>query len=79
MLTAEVAIYPTKTKNVSGVINHSIETLNETNLSYEVDSIKTHLSGSREEVFGSLQNMFDTAQSEGGEVSMVVTITNAAE
>lgn len=79
MLTAEVSIYPTKSRNASGVINHSIDSLNETGVSYEVDSIKTHLSGSREDVFDSLKSMFDTAQSEGGEVSMVVTITNAAE
>ena len=77
MLTAEVAIYPLKTGDASGVITHSIDTLNGANVSYTVDPMKTHLSGTREEVFNGLKSMFDTAQGEGGEVSMVVTITNA--
>lgn len=78
MLTAEVAIYPLKAKDASGVINHSIDTLKGAGISYTVDPMKTHLSGSRQEVFRSLESMFDKAQGEGGEVSMVVTITNAA-
>lgn len=77
MITAEVAIYPLKTKNASGVINHAIDSLDNTNVNYEVDSIKTHLSGENAQVFSGLKAMFETAQNEGGEISMVVTITNA--
>lgn len=77
MITAEVAIYPLKTGNASGVINNAIDALDDTSLNYEVDSMKTHLSGENAEVFSGLESMFETAQREGGEISMVVTITNA--
>ena len=77
MLTAEVSIYPLKTQNASGVINDSIDTLKDSDVDYEVDSVKTHLSGSKAEVFNSIETMFDTAEQQGGEISMVVTITNA--
>ena len=76
MLTAEVSIYPLKARDPSDVINHSIERLKNTQIDYEVDSVKTHLKGSEEEIFSSLKTMFDSAQDEGGDVSMVVTITN---
>lgn len=79
MITAEVAIYPLKTGNATGVINHSVDALKGAKVSYTADSMKTHLSGTREEVFNGLEAMFNVAQSEGGEVSMVVTVTNAAE
>jgi len=77
MLSAEVAIYPLKAGDASGVINHSIDAIKRSKLDYKVDSMKTHLSGSRQEIFNSLETMFDTAQNEGGEISMVITITNA--
>jgi len=78
MLTAEVAIYPLKSSNASDVINHSIDSLKSAKIDYQVDSMKTHLTGNNEDVFNSLKTMFSDAQNQGGEVSMVVTITNSA-
>lgn len=77
MITAEVAIYPMKTENASDVINSSINTLSRNDVEYSVNSINTRLSGKKEEVFSSLKEMFTEAENTGGEVNMVVTISNA--
>jgi uncharacterized protein YqgV (UPF0045/DUF77 family) len=78
MLAAEVSIYPLKTGDGSAVITNSIEQLNGSGVNYSVGSISTFLRGSEEQVWGSLQEMFHTARARG-EVSMVVTITNATD
>ncbi|WP_034328043.1 YkoF family thiamine/hydroxymethylpyrimidine-binding protein [Alkaliphilus transvaalensis] len=78
-LHAEVALYPLKTNNASQVINDSINTLQNQRVTYNVGSMDTHIQGNDEEVWNSLRNLFDEAQNSGGEVSMVVTITNAAD
>jgi len=78
MICAEVSIYPLKTNNASNVITSSIDTLNSGNIDYKVGSISTHIHGSNTQVWDSIRNMFEQAQSQG-EVSMVVTITNAAD
>ncbi len=79
MLTAEVSIYPLKTRDASSVIKKSISTLDQIQVDYTVDAIKTHITGTRDEVFHSLENMFDEAENRGGEISMVATITNAGQ
>ncbi len=78
MLCAEVSIYPLKTTDNSGVINSSIEALNKNPVEYSVGSISTHLHGDETQVWKGLQDMFNDAQRKG-EVSMVVTLTNAAD
>ncbi|SCY69376.1 YkoF family thiamine/hydroxymethylpyrimidine-binding protein [Alkaliphilus peptidifermentans] len=75
---AEVALYPLKTSNASDVINHSINTLENHRITYNVGSMDTHIQGNDDEVWNSLRTLFDDAK-EAGEVSMVVTITNAAD
>jgi uncharacterized protein YqgV (UPF0045/DUF77 family) len=77
LITAEVAVYPLKTNDASGVINNSINALNGTKVNYDVNSMNTKLTGSREEIFNSLETMFTKAENNGGEINMVVTITNA--
>ncbi|SHJ50305.1 Uncharacterized conserved protein YqgV, UPF0045/DUF77 family [Geosporobacter subterraneus DSM 17957] len=77
MIHAEVALYPLKTSHASEVINSSIDTLRNQGVQYSVGSMDTHIHGSEEQVWSSLRTLFDTAQ-RAGEVSMVVTITNAA-
>lgn len=77
MIHAEVALYPLKTSHASEVINSSIDTLRNQGVQYSVGSMDTHIHGSEEQVWSSLKTLFDTAQ-RSGEVSMVVTITNAA-
>jgi uncharacterized protein YqgV (UPF0045/DUF77 family) len=79
MITAEVAVYPLKTSNASDVINKSIDALQESKVQYSVNSMNTKLSGKKEEVFNSLKSMFTEAENRGGEISMVVTISNSAQ
>jgi uncharacterized protein YqgV (UPF0045/DUF77 family) len=79
MITAEVAVYPLKTSNASDVINKSIDALQESKVQYSVNSMNTKLSGQKEEVFNSLKSMFTEAENRGGEISMVVTISNSAQ
>lgn len=78
MICAEVSIYPLKTSNASSVITSSIDALGGKGVDYKVGSISTHIHGNPQQVWESLRTMFDQAKSQG-EVSMVVTITNAAD
>ncbi|AOT70960.1 YkoF family thiamine/hydroxymethylpyrimidine-binding protein [Geosporobacter ferrireducens] len=78
MIHAEVALYPLKTSHASEVINNSIEALRNQGVQFSVGSMDTHIHGSEEQVWNSLRSLFSTAQN-SGEVSMVVTITNAAD
>lgn len=78
MIRAEVAVYPLKTSNATNVINKSIDTIKQSNVTYTVNSMNTHIVGSKQDVFQSLEKMFTEAENSGGEVSMVVTITNAS-
>ena len=76
MICAEVSIYPLKTDHASGIIAGSISKLDNRNIDYTVGSISTHLQGSEEQIWNSLRQMFHHAGN-SGEVSMVVTISNA--
>lgn len=78
MITAEVALYPLKTSHATSIIDSSINALHGSNVNYSVNSMNTHISGNKEEVFKCLEKMFSKAEKSGGEVSMVVTITNAS-
>ncbi|AKL94268.1 hypothetical protein CACET_c07580 [Clostridium aceticum] len=78
MIHAEVSLYPLKTQNAGDVINNSINALRQEGVQYNVGSMATHLHGNEEQVWSSLKKLFDEAQ-HSGEVSMVVTITNAAD
>lgn len=76
MVTAEVALYPLKTSDATNVIDKSISTLHGSTVTYSVNSMNTHLTGTKEEVFKCLEKMFSESERTGSEVSMVVTITN---
>ena len=78
MITAEVSIYPLKTTDASNIISSAINSLNNEGIEYSVGSISTRLSGSEEQVWSGLRAMFRNAQNYG-EVSMVITMTNAAD
>lgn len=78
MICAEVSLYPLKTSNASSVINNSLEVLNNKGIEHSVGSMSTHIHGSEEQVWAGLKEMFRNAQ-QAGEVSMVVTISNAAD
>lgn len=79
MITAEVALYPLKTSHATTVIDQSISALQGSNVNYSVNSMNTHLTGTREDVFECLEKMFNEADRSGEEVSMVITITNASK
>lgn len=79
MITAEVAIYPIKANSTSNIINQSIQTLDHHQVNYSVNSMNTHISGSKGEVFESIQSMFEQVERQGIEFSMVVSVTNAVE
>lgn len=76
MITAEVALYPLKTPHATNVIDDSITALHGTNVDYSVNSMNTHITGNKEEVFKCIEKMFTEADRSGEEISMVVTITN---
>lgn len=78
MIHAEVSLYPLKNRNAGEVINSSIDALKREGVECNVGSMATHLHGDENQVWNSLKKLFDEAQA-SGEVSMVVTITNAAD
>ncbi|SNS07409.1 Uncharacterized conserved protein YqgV, UPF0045/DUF77 family [Anaerovirgula multivorans] len=78
MIHAEVSLYPLKSRNAGDVINSSIDALKREGVEYNVGPMATHLHGNEEQVWSSLKKLFNEAQG-SGEVSMVVTITNAAD
>ncbi len=78
LVTAEVALYPLKTSHASSIIDKSINSLQGSKINYSVNSINTHITGTKEEVFKCLERMFSEAEDNGNEISMVLTITNAS-
>ena len=78
MISAEVAVYPLKTSNATNAINNSINALQNSNVKFTVNSMNTCLTGKKSEIFSSLEAMFTEAEN-SGEISMVVTITNASK
>lgn len=76
-IRAQVSLYPTESVDADHVVNQSIRTLDTTNLEYHVGPVSTELVGHSEEVWRGLRQMFDEATTRGGEVSMVVTVTNS--
>lgn len=79
MITAEVAVYPLKTADATKVINDSINSIKQSNLDYQVNSMNTILNGNKEDVFNCIKTMFTEAEKSGGEVNMVVTIGNSSK
>lgn len=76
MLCAEVSIYPLKTNNATQVIDGAIQTLSQENIKFKVGTLSTHIDGNEEQVWSGIKKVFDEAQ-KAGEVSMVVTVSNA--
>lgn len=76
-IRAQVSLYPTESVDADHVINQSIQCLDAMYLEYHVGPVSTELVGYPEEVWRGLRRMFEEATTRGGEVSMVVTITNS--
>lgn len=77
MISAEVSLYPLETTESDAVIKNSLRALAEGGLEFEVGPLSTKISGSPDEVWRGLRALFERAHAHGGEVSMVVTISNS--
>jgi uncharacterized protein YqgV (UPF0045/DUF77 family) len=76
MFSAEVSIYPMNSVNSSSIINDSIKVLENANVDYKTGSVSTYIEGSKDAVFKSIKDIYDTAL-KSGEMNMVVTISNS--
>lgn len=76
-INAEVSLYPIESHDADHVIHESIQALAEDGIDHQVGPVSTEMSGSPDEVWQGLRRMFEEATVRPGEVSMVVTVTNA--
>jgi uncharacterized protein YqgV (UPF0045/DUF77 family) len=76
MVLAQVSLYPIEALDADEVINASIAEL-AGQVDHSVGPVSTELRGETDEVFDALRRLFDRACEDGGEVSMVATVTNA--
>lgn len=78
MISAQVSLYPVEAQDPDAVIMGAIDAARtHESVSCEVGPVSTEMTGEPDEVWQSLRSMFEHAVREGGEVSMVATITNA--
>ncbi len=77
MISAEISLYPMETVDSDTIINESLKTLSNTEVSYDVGTLSTKLSGPPEAVWSGIKNVFDLAGKNNNEVAMVVTIANS--
>lgn len=76
-ITAQVSLFPTETADADQVIMQSIEnTITANGLDYEVGPVSTQISGTPEDVWKALRNMYEEAAVQGGEVAMSITVSN---
>lgn len=76
MIAAEVSLYPIEAKDADTVINTCLAELTKSGLDCTTNEVSTHVHGESEALWKGLQALFETATKQGGEVSMVVTVTN---
>lgn len=76
MLNAEIAIYPENTKKGDDIVNRSIQAINNLGMNCNVNHMNTQISGDENQVWEGLRKMCQEASNQGGEFSMVITITN---
>ena len=76
MITAEVSLYPLHTQATDELITSSLEALEQQGVHYDVGTLSTHISGDEHTVWSALQSLYQRSQSSGGEIAMVVTISN---
>lgn len=77
MISVEVALYPQDSNNSDSVINASLESLAAKGVRYDVGPVSTFFTGSSDQVWEGLRTLFETAESQGREIAMVATVTNA--
>ncbi|WP_082725902.1 YkoF family thiamine/hydroxymethylpyrimidine-binding protein [Limnochorda pilosa] len=78
MITAQVSLYPVESDDPDEVVNLSLQGLADHGVHWQVGPVSTEIQGEPEQVWGAIRSLFDQALAQGaGEVSMVVTVTNA--
>lgn len=77
MILAQVSVYPIESRDADEVIKASVAQLGGEAVDYSVGPISTELRGEPDQVFAALHRLFARACHDGGEVSMVATVTNA--
>jgi len=77
VLKCEVSLYPMDTADSDSIINNAIESLKKQGVNCDVGSVSTYFTGTHDEVWSGLKILYETAEREGKEVSMVATITNS--
>jgi uncharacterized protein YqgV (UPF0045/DUF77 family) len=77
MLSVEVSLYPIECQSADDVINNSLQVLGNHRVTYDVGPVSTYITGDDRIVWQGLQDLFEQARRLGGEVSMVMTVTNA--
>ncbi len=75
-LRAQAALYPVESQDADRVIMDALAALQGMELATEVGPISTELRGSADAVWQGLRTLFDSAAARGGEVALVVTVTN---
>jgi len=77
VLKCEVSLYPMDTADSDTIINNAIESLKKQGINCDVGSVSTYFTGTPDEVWTGLKTLYETAEREGKEVSMVAIITNS--
>lgn len=75
-ITAQVSLYPLRQAELSPTIESAWQVFEKHGLLYEKGSMSTLLQGESEQIFKALREAFEEA-TRLGDISMVVTISNA--
>jgi uncharacterized protein YqgV (UPF0045/DUF77 family) len=77
LLTCEVSLFPLETLESDEIVNQAIEALKETGVKYETGNISTYLySDNPEQIWDGLKAIYQQAEQEGVEFSMVINLSN---
>lgn len=75
-VTAQVSVYPLRRASLGPAIERVLRTLRRGDLAVEPGRMSTLVAGPPDELFPALQAAFEAA-SQGGDVVMVLTVSNA--
>jgi uncharacterized protein YqgV (UPF0045/DUF77 family) len=75
-VSAQIAIYPLRQEHLSPVIDEALKEFRGQDLRIEPGMMSTLVMGSEESIFDAMREAFRKAR-EGGEVVMIVTLSNA--
>lgn len=77
MLTCEVSLLPLETLNSDSIVNQSIAVLKNSGIKHEVGNQSTYLYSEKpDEIWNNLKAIYDVAEKNGTEFSMVINLSN---